>query len=64
MSSANDRLDRIIWICIYGGLLVMGLGLAVWGEAATWPLGLVLGGGGVAALGVVLIAVRARRTRR
>lgn len=59
MSSAF--LDKLIWILIYGGLLVLGLGLAVREEAAGWGLGLTIGGGVAAAIGFVLIAVRSRR---
>lgn len=59
MSSA--ALDKLIWVLIYGGLLVMGLGLSVWSDAAGWGLGLAIGGGVMAAMGFVLIAVRSRR---
>ena len=54
------RLQSLIWILIYGGLLSLVLGLAVErdDEATGWPL--VLGGGIVAAVGFVLIYVRSR----
>ena len=64
MSRSNDRLDRLIWICIYAGLLAMGLGLAVWGDASGWSLTLVVGGAGAAVVGFALIGVRARRPDR
>ena len=53
-------LQALVWVLIYAGLLTLVLGLAVrrLDEEAGWPL--VLGGGFVAALGVVLIYVRSR----
>ena len=55
------RLQNLVWILVYGGLLTLVFGLAV-GRGADAALGhrLVVGGGIVAALGVVLIFVRAR----
>lgn len=54
------RLQALIWVLIYGGLLTLVLGLAVErnDEVTGWPL--VLGGGIVAAVGFVLIYVRSR----
>ena len=53
-------LQALVWVLIYAGLLTLVLGLAVQrlDEEAGWPL--VLGGGLVAALGVVLIYVRSK----
>ncbi|MNV57363.1 hypothetical protein D3C71_1496920 [compost metagenome] len=55
-----QRLHQLIWALIYGGLLTLVLGLATarTDEATGWVL--MVGGGVVAAVGVVLIAVRAR----
>ena len=55
-----QRLQNLIWVLIYGGLLTLVLGIATarTDEATGWVL--VVGGGVVAAVGVVLIAVRAR----
>lgn len=57
-----QRLHKLIWVLIYGGLLTLVLGLATVraDEATGWVL--MVGGGVVAALGVALIAVRARLT--
>ncbi|WP_332777830.1 hypothetical protein [Polaromonas sp.] len=54
------RLQALIWVLIYGGLLTLILGLSVQrtDEALGWPL--VVGGALVAALGFVLIYVRSR----
>lgn len=53
-------IDKLVWVCIFGGLLLVGLGLAVEGEAL--GLGRVLAGLGAlfALLGGVLIWVRSR----
>ena len=55
-----QRLQNLIWVLIYVGLLTLVLGIATarTDEATGWVL--VVGGGVVAAVGVVLIAVRAR----
>ena len=59
-----QRLHKLIWVLIYGGLLTLVLGLATGRSDAAlgWSLALGggLGGGLAAAVGVVLIAVRAR----
>ncbi len=57
----NKRLEQLIWVLIYGGLLVLALGLFMpRGEAGFG--GLLIAAGAVAALlGAVLIVVRARR---
>lgn len=56
------RLQQLIWILIYGGLLTLVLGLSVQrlDNALGWSM--VVGGGIVAAIGVVLIYVRSRLT--
>lgn len=55
-----DRLQTLIWVLIYGGLLILVLGLATErnSDAAGWPLAVL--GGIAAAAGVALIYVRAR----
>ncbi|MGH6639206.1 MAG: hypothetical protein ACREBY_11500 [Polaromonas sp.] len=54
------RLQALIWVLIYGGLLTLILGLSVEriDDALGWSL--VVGGGVVAAVGFVLIYVRSR----
>ncbi|MCY1167322.1 hypothetical protein [Polaromonas sp.] len=54
------RLQALIWILIYGGLLTLVLGLSV--QRTSDPIGwsMVVGGALVAALGVVLIYVRSK----
>jgi vacuolar-type H+-ATPase subunit I/STV1 len=52
--------EKLTWILIYGGLLVLGLGLFV--QRGHEPIGwsMVVTGGIAAAAGVVLIWVRSR----
>ena len=54
------RLHRLIWVLIYGGLLTLVLGLMV--QRTEPDTGWLMAGGGAAAaaLGLVLIFVRAR----
>ena len=56
----TTRVERWVWILIYGGLGTLVLGLAV--EDLNFPLGwsMVCGGAAVAIAGVVLIYVRSR----
>ncbi|MDD2180047.1 hypothetical protein OIN59_21625 [Acidovorax sp. D2M1] len=55
-----QRLQKIIWALIYGGLLTLVLGIATARTDAATGWVLMVGGGVVATVGVVLIAVRAR----
>ena len=61
MSDKNiARVERWVWILLYGGLLTLCLGLKV--EDSNFALGwsMVTGGGAVAAAGVFLIYLRSR----
>lgn len=58
--SALQRLQKLIWVLIYGGLLTLVLGIATARTDVSIGWVLMVGGGAAAALGVVLIAVRAR----
>ena len=57
---AIARLQKLIWVLIYGGLLTLVLGLSVQRTDASLGLTLVLAGGAVAAVGALLIYVRSR----
>ncbi|MES2413489.1 MAG: hypothetical protein V4614_06780 [Pseudomonadota bacterium] len=59
-SKSIARLQSLIWILIYGGLLTLVLGLSV--QRTSDPIGwsMVVAGGVVAAIGFVLIYVRSR----
>jgi hypothetical protein len=54
-------LDKLIWVCIYGGLLALCLGLFVRRQAATFGSVLIAGGAVVAAVGVYLVWLRSQR---
>ena len=58
----SARLEALIWVLIYGGLLLAGLGLAVQrsDDALGWSM--VVVGAIVVVIGVVLIWVRSRQT--
>ena len=60
MDMKTKKVEKWVWILIYGGLLVMGLGIAM--ERHGGDLGhlLVVGGIAAAAGGVALIFVRSR----
>jgi hypothetical protein len=56
----TSTVDTLIWVLIYGGLLVVGLGLSVQRASANLGLAMAIGGGVVAAVGFALIYVRSR----
>ena len=58
--STLQRLQKLFWVLIYGGLLTLVLGIATARTDASTGWVLMVVGGVVAAVGVVLIAVRAR----
>jgi hypothetical protein len=55
-----STLDVLIWVLIYGGLLAVGLGLAVQRTDDPLGWGIVTAGGMSSAVGAVLIYVRSR----
>jgi hypothetical protein len=56
----TSRIEKWVWILIYGGLLVMGLGIAMERQGAEFGHLLVIGGIGAAIGGVFLIFLRSR----
>lgn len=58
---SNGFLGKLIWVLIYGGLLAAVLGLVIQktDDALGWPIAIT--GALVAAVGAVLVFVRARR---
>ena len=54
------RFERCIWVLIYGGLIILCVGLFVPRTASGLGLTLVVVGAVLALAGAVLIAVRAR----
>jgi hypothetical protein len=60
---SNARLEVLIWVLIYGGLLAVCLGLFVQRGSAALGLAIIGGGGATSAVGVFLIWVRSRRPK-
>ncbi len=58
------RLQQLIWVLIYGGLLTLVLGLSVQRTDDVIGWFMVVGGGIVATIGFFLIYVRSRLTPR
>jgi hypothetical protein len=58
---SNTALGKLIWVLIFGGLLLAVLGLVIQKTDATlgWPM--VAAGAVLALVGAVLVVVRARR---
>ena len=57
---STQRLETAIWVLIFGGLAVAGLGLAVQRSDAALGWGMIGAGALATAIGVLLIVVRAR----
>ena len=57
----NKRLEVWVWISIYAGLLAFAFGWFLEARSASIGSVLMVGGGVAAAVGVVLIFLRARR---
>jgi hypothetical protein len=55
-----ERLGSWTWILIYGGLIVMSLGLALQQQGRAYGIGVIVAGALAAAAGAVLIWVRSR----
>lgn len=56
----TSTVETLVWVLIYGGLLVLSLGYFVGRQEQTLGNGLMLGGAAIAGIGVVLIYVRSR----
>jgi hypothetical protein len=54
------RLETLLWVLIYIGMLAVGLGVVLARESIALGLTIAIAGGIVAAVGVGLIWVRAR----
>ena len=55
-----STVEALVWILVYGGLLLLCLGLFVARADGTLGWLLVLAGGGIATAGVVLVYIRSR----
>lgn len=54
------RIEVLIWVLIYGGLIAVGLGLSIRGSDPALGWSIVVFGAIVAAVGAVLVVVRSR----
>ena len=54
------RLDAIAWTLVFGGLLVVGVGIALQRNGAGYGWGVVVAGALVVAAGVVVVWLRSR----
>jgi len=61
---APGRVEVLVWILIYGGLLVFGLGVALSRSGLDYGRSVSVFGIVVAVAGVVLVYVRSRMTER
>jgi hypothetical protein len=62
--STLKRLDVLVWALIYGGLLLLVLGIASHDETAIAGWSMTILGGLSALAGIILLLVRARMTPR
>ena len=60
MDAKVRRVETLIWVLIYGGLIAVGLGIAVEDSDRALGWSIAVGGAIVAAVGAVLIVVRSR----
>ncbi len=58
---SNDTLDKLVWVCIYAGLFVVGLGIWFVEHHLAAGVSLAVAGGALVALGGLLIWLRSRR---
>jgi len=56
----TSTIDVLIWVLIYGGLIVVGWGISVQRSNDGLGFSLIAGGGVVAAIGFLLIYIRSR----
>ena len=60
MKLSTGRVDMLVWLLIYGGMLSISLGFALRHEATALGWSVVVGGSVATALGIVLVWVRSR----
>ena len=60
MKVSTGRVEALVWMLIYGGLLVCGLGIALSRGGQGWGPGIAVAGVVAALAGAALIWVRSR----
>ena len=58
---SNATLEKLVWVLVYGGLIVVCLGIFAKRGDAAFGWSLIVGGGVAAVIGAVLIYVRSLR---
>lgn len=64
MSWSTDRVEVLVWVLIYGGMLGVGIGIALERGGQGFGWGVAWAGAMVAFVGVALIWVRSRMRDR
>ena len=64
MSLSTGRIEALVWVLVYGGLLVFGLGVALSRGGLGYGWGVSVVGIVFAVAGAVLVYVRSRMTDR
>jgi len=54
------RIDKLVWTLVFGGLLVLGPGVALQRAGESWGWLVIVAGALAVAVGIVLIWVRSR----
>ena len=60
MSVSTQRIGTLIWVLIFGGLFVLGMGIALDRSGESYGWGFIAVGAAAIAVGCVLIWVRSR----
>ena len=60
MSTTTKRIGTVIWVLIFGGLFVLGMGVALERSGESYGWNFISGGGVAIVVGCVLIWVRSR----
>ena len=64
MSTTTQRIGTVIWVLIFGGLFVLGMGVALERSGESYGWNFISGGGVAIVVGCVLIWVRSRMPER
>ena len=64
MKLSAGRIEALVWVLIYGGLIVFGLGMALSRGGLGYGWGVSIAGIVIAVAGVVLVYVRSRMSDR
>ena len=60
MSNTARRIGNLIWVLIFGGLFIVGMGIALERSGESYGWNFIVVGGVAIAIGCVLVVVRSR----